>query len=91
MRLLCVQPWAQLGGGHGGRVPPLFQTVGIYYAMLPHIFLFRFRNILVSHQAVPPTFSNKIALMPTTTGRTEQIRVCVSRSIRREPSPESVH
>jgi len=21
--------WAQLGGGHGGCVPPLFQTVGI--------------------------------------------------------------
>jgi len=21
--------WEQLGGGHGGRVPPLFQTMGI--------------------------------------------------------------
>jgi len=31
--------------------------------MYPHIFLFRFRNILVSYQAVPLTFYNKIALM----------------------------
>jgi len=23
-----LNQWAQLGGGHGGRVPPLFQTVG---------------------------------------------------------------
>jgi len=28
-----------------------------------HIFLFRFRNVLVSHQTVPLTFHNKIALM----------------------------
>ena len=27
--------WAQLGGGHGGHVPPIFQTLGIYYAMSP--------------------------------------------------------
>jgi len=32
------QPWAQLGGGHGRRVPPLFQTVGIEYAMSPTFF-----------------------------------------------------
>jgi len=31
--------------------------------MSPHIFLFRLRNILVSYQAVPLTFYNKIALM----------------------------
>jgi len=31
--------------------------------MLPRIFLFRFRHILVSHQAVPLTFYSKIALM----------------------------
>jgi len=30
---------------------------------VPQIFLFRFRNILVSHQAIPLTFYNKIALM----------------------------
>ena len=30
---------------------------------VPHIFRFRFRNILVSYQAVPLTFYNKIALM----------------------------
>jgi len=29
----------------------------------PHFFLFRFRNILVSHQAVSLTFYNKIASM----------------------------
>jgi len=22
-------PWPQFGGGHGERIPPLFQTVGI--------------------------------------------------------------
>jgi len=31
--------------------------------MLPHIFLFRFHNILVPHQAVPLTFYNKIPPM----------------------------
>jgi len=31
--------------------------------MYPHIFLFRFHNILVSHQVVPLTFYNKIAPM----------------------------
>jgi len=33
--------------------------------MSPHVFLPRFRNILVSHQAVPLTFYNKTALMVT--------------------------
>jgi len=33
--------------------------------MSPHIFIFRFRNILVSYQAVPLTFYNKIALVAT--------------------------
>jgi len=45
-------PWAQLGEW---RVPPLFQTVGsgdIICHVPPH-FLFRFLNILVSHQPVP--------------------------------------
>ena len=28
--------------------------------MSPHIFLFRFHNILVSHQAVPPYFTTKL-------------------------------
>jgi len=35
-------PWAKFGGGHGGRVPPLFQTGRTYYAMSPHFFLFAF-------------------------------------------------
>jgi len=30
---------------------------------VPNISLFRFRNILVSHRAVPLTFYNNIALM----------------------------
>jgi len=34
---------------------------------VPHISLFRFRNILVSHRAVPLTFYNNIALMSGTT------------------------
>ena len=28
MRILQPYTWAQFGGGHGGRVPPLFQTGG---------------------------------------------------------------
>jgi len=28
MGLHYSSPWAQVGGGHGGRVPPLFQTGG---------------------------------------------------------------
>jgi len=39
-----IQPWAQFGGGHGGRVPPLFQTGGTLYAVSPHFFLLRFCN-----------------------------------------------
>ena len=58
-----MSAWAQLGGGHGGRVPPTFSESGdIIYLVLPVSF-FRFLNILVSHQAVPLTFYNKIALM----------------------------
>jgi len=29
-RAYTSQAWAQLSGGHGGRVPPLFQMVGVY-------------------------------------------------------------
>jgi len=35
--------------------------------MSPHIFLFIFRNILVSRQPVPLTFYNKVAPMVTLT------------------------
>ena len=35
--------------------------------MFPHIFRFRFRNILVSRQVAPLTFYNKTALMPVQT------------------------
>ena len=41
----------------------LFEPLFTRKKNVPHIFLFRFRNILVSHQAVPLTFCNKIALM----------------------------
>jgi len=27
--MLTLRSWAQLGGGHGGRIPPFFQTVGV--------------------------------------------------------------
>jgi len=57
--------WSQEGGRHGGRIPLLIQTVGIEYAISAYIFLFRFRNILVSHQVAPPLY-NKIAPMPDT-------------------------
>ena len=40
--MLHVVSWAKLGRGHEGRAPQFFQTVGIYYAMSPHIFLFKF-------------------------------------------------
>jgi len=53
-RLTKAYPWAQLGGGHGGRVPPTFSDSGDIICHTPRIFLFRFRNILVSHQAAPP-------------------------------------
>jgi len=39
--------WAQLGGGHGGRVLPTFSESGNIIRHVPHIFLIRFRNILV--------------------------------------------
>jgi len=58
-----LNQWAQLGGGHGGRVPPTFSDSGAIIYHIPHIFLFRSRNILVSHQTAPLTFYNKIALM----------------------------
>jgi len=54
-----VTAWAQLGGGHGGRIPPLFQT-GNIICMSSHTFFFRFRNILVSHQAVPPHLTTNL-------------------------------
>ena len=43
-----------------------------------HIFIFRFRNILVTHQAVPLTFSNKIALMRSTKQR--QCAACAAKN-----------
>jgi len=51
--------------GTRGRVPPTFSDSGDLICHVPHIFLFSFRNISVSHQAVPLTFYNKIALMHT--------------------------
>jgi len=48
---------------NGGTRPPTFSDSGDIICHVPAQFLFRFRNILVSHQAVPLTFYNKIALM----------------------------
>jgi len=49
--------------GTWGTRPPTFSDCGNIIRHVPHIFLLRFRNILVSHQVVHPTFYNKIALM----------------------------
>jgi len=64
-KTLRVPAWAQLGGGHRGRVPPTFSDSGDVICHVPRFLLFRFCNILVSHQAVPLTFYNKTALMGT--------------------------
>ena len=48
--------------GTRGTRPPTFSDSGDIICQVPHIFLFRFGNRLVSHQAVPLTFYNKIAL-----------------------------
>jgi len=53
--------------GTWGASPPTFSDSGDTICHVPHILLFRFCNILVSHQAVPPTFYNKIALMSVCT------------------------
>jgi len=37
-----TQPWAQFGGGHGGRLPSLFQTGGHNMPCASHVFLFKF-------------------------------------------------
>jgi len=49
--------------GTRGRVPSTFSDSGNIICHVPHIFLFRFRDILVAYQAVPLTFYNKTALM----------------------------
>jgi len=56
-----------LGEGHGARAPTHFFKKWGYNMPCPPHFIFRFHNILVSHQAVPLTFYNKIALMETRT------------------------
>jgi len=43
--------------------PTTLSDIGNTICHISHIFLFRFRNMLVSHHAVPLTFYNKIALM----------------------------
>jgi len=50
-----------MGAIRWGTRPPTFSDSE---DIICHVFLFRFRNVLVSHQAVPFTFYNKIALMP---------------------------
>ena len=49
--------------GTRGMRPPIFSDSGDIICHVPHIFLFRFRIILVSHQAAPLTFYNKIVPM----------------------------
>jgi len=39
---IWLAAWAQCGGEHGGRVPPLFQGGGYNMPCPPHFFLFRF-------------------------------------------------
>jgi len=58
----CIYMGAIMWGTRETR-PPTFSDSEDIICHAPHIFLFRFRNILVSHQAVPLTFYNKIALM----------------------------
>ena len=53
-------PWAQLGGGHGGRVPPLFQTVRILCAMSPHFFSLGFAIYWFHTDVSPPHFTTKL-------------------------------
>ena len=62
--------WVQSGGGCGGHVPPLFQTLGYNMLCTPTFFSLGFisnDNIYknyahtVSRQAVPLTFYNTIA------------------------------
>jgi len=55
-------PWAQLGGGHGGRFPPQFQALRIWCTLSPHIFPLGFA-IYWFHTNLPPTFYNKTAPM----------------------------
>jgi len=52
-----------MGAIRWGTRLPTFPDSGNILCHVPHILLFRFRNILVSYQAVPLTFYNKIALM----------------------------
>jgi len=47
--------------GTRGTRPPTFPDSGDIICHVPQIFLLRFPNILVSHQAVSLTFYNKIA------------------------------
>ena len=35
---MWLSPWAQFGGGHGGRVPPHFQVGGYNMLCPPHFF-----------------------------------------------------
>jgi len=54
----AMDAWAQLGGGTGDTSPQIFRQWGYSMSCPPH-FLFRLRNILVSHQPVPPHFTTK--------------------------------
>jgi len=50
--------------GTWGRVPPTFSDNGDIICYVPPHVLFRFRNILSSHQPVPPHFTTKLRPCP---------------------------
>jgi len=50
--------------GTRGTRPPTFSDSGDLICHVPPHFLFRFRNILVSHQTVPPHFATKLRSCP---------------------------
>ena len=50
---ICAAPMSAIRWGTRGRVPTSFSDSGIIICHVPHLFLFTFRNILVSHQAAP--------------------------------------
>jgi len=70
-----------------GTRPPTFSDCGDIIYHVPHIFLFRFRNILVSHQAVPLTFYNKYdCAYDSVTGQTQGASF-LTEVIKKSPRP----
>jgi len=59
LKVICCHGRNEVGD-RGDPSPHCFREWG-YNMSCPSYFLFRFRNLLVSHQPVLPTFYNKIA------------------------------